>query len=241
MSDHRTVHRESAVAWTHVTVARRGPASVTSGGATDGTNSGVLSASDMSMSQLSYSAGVSCRSTKPARSSSGITSRSPCRSDTSAPLLPIVTDTAPHDIVISPSSCWTVTGAPAPPVDAPSARAQPNGGTSACAGPSGVSTTPRNRTDDGLATWVPPPAVPSRPGSTAPISAATAECSASASRWTHAIDDPGMMSWNCCVRTRCHHASMSEGLVPASAAHASVSWSSCSLRLLPCLVPTCVL
>ena len=68
-------------------------------------------------------------------------------------------------------------------------------------------------------------------------SAAMRAWAASASAWTQAIEDPGMMSWNCCVSTSCHSPSSSCGSPsPATVIHSSASRSSRSQRRLPTFV-----
>ena len=75
----------------------------------------------------------------------------------------------------------------------------------------------------------------SRAASRCSSSAATEAWMRSASACTHAIDEPGMMSWNCCVSTSRHRSSTSAGR-PAVAAHSSTSRSSRSQRRLPAFV-----
>ena len=202
------------------------------------TNSPVRFASAMSMSQLSYSAGVSARMTNPAKSSAGMMSRPACTMEAIVPSAAMVNDVPPPMTVTSPPTrrCSVV-----PAGGGEGSAAWPNAGTSAHTGAPSTSTTPANAADDGFRTVASVPVGASTARSSATISFAMAACSSSASRCTHAMDDPGMMSWNCCVRTRCHHWSMRVGLVPARADHASISCSNCSLRRLPCFVPICVL
>ena len=67
-------------------------------------------------------------------------------------------------------------------------------------------------------------------------SPATRAWASSASACTQAIDEPGMMSWNCSVSTSRHSSSKAPGAPPAVAVQSSASRSSRSQRLLPSLV-----
>jgi hypothetical protein len=148
------------------------------------------------------------------------------------------TQTRPFDIVCSVVTTWS---SPSSAI-ASSRPTIPLPGTSTIVGSPSTSITSRRRCVAAFATATPSPSPDAPIASSISCSSRAAQraCADSASACTHAIDEPGMMSWNCCSSTSFQSWSSSaatcSGIAPTCAHHSSASRNNRSHSRLPTFV-----